>query len=128
MDIKDNTFSDNPYILVVESNPDEMFKISESLKRDGFRLIGAIDGEAAVENLEREVPDMVILDIHLSGGDGDMILDKIRGDDRTKGVKVIAMTASGEESRVLEGGADAILKKPVEMESLLSTVKSILNR
>ena len=102
-----------------------------TLKTAGYEACGLTDGAALFAALERHLPQLVILDVMLPGGDGVSILKKLRASSRTREIPVIMATAkSSEYDKVLglDSGADDYLAKPFGMMELLSRVKAVLRR
>ena len=121
-------FPKRPFILVVESIPDEMYKISEALKADNFRVMGAMDSESFTKSLNRELPDFIVIDVQLITGNGHNILQRLKEDDKTKNIKVIAVTSAEHEDRLWAEGADDILKKPVDPQRIIDSLKRFLGK
>jgi DNA-binding response OmpR family regulator len=117
-------------IVVVEDDPNIADLVDLYLRRDGFRVIQAIDGEGGLAAIEREQPRLVILDVGLPGAiDGLEVCRRLRAADRT--VPVLMLTArDGEIDRVLglELGADDYVTKPFSPRELVARVKAILRR
>jgi DNA-binding response OmpR family regulator len=124
--------ADNGTIVVVEDDPNIADLVDMYLRREGFRVIQAGDGEAGLGAVDRESPRMVILDVGLPGAmDGLDVCRRLRANDRTAAVPVIMLTArDGEIDRVLglELGADDYVSKPFSPRELVARVKAILRR
>ncbi len=102
-----------------------------TLRATGFKAEGFADGASFFEALERETPELVLLDIMLPDEDGLSILRKIRGRRSTSEIPIILATAKGSEYdkvKGLDGGADDYLAKPFGMMELVSRVKAVLRR
>ena len=115
-------------ILVVEDDRNISDLIRMYLEKEGFDVRIAYDGGKAVEEYDRQAPDMVLLDIMLPVMDGWTVLKKIRENDKTP---VIMLTAKGEtEDKVtgLEGGADDYIVKPFEMKEVLARIHAVMRR
>jgi len=120
-----------PRILVVEDEPDIAALIAYQLTKEGFRVETASTGSDALSALHRELPSLVVLDRMLPGMGGDEVLRSIRGDQATRGVAVLILTARREqEDRIhgLELGADDYLTKPFSPRELVLRVQAILRR
>ncbi len=120
------TFSDTSFIVVVESDPDRMYEISSLLKDDGFRVIGAMDGAAAMESIDREIPDLMIIDLNMADETAYELVRRLRDEKKDKTAKIVAIISDDGDTRLIEGGADAILRKPIDVKGLHSTVKKLL--
>ena len=115
-------------VLVVEDEPVVREVVVKYLRREGYRTLEAADGDAACELVEREQPDLVVLDLMLPGTDGLGVCRWIRS--RSE-VPVIVLTARGEEAdRIvgLELGADDYVTKPFSPRELAARVKTVLRR
>jgi len=118
-------------ILVVEDEKDILELIAYNLSKAGFRVIEAGDGEEALGILEREIPDLVVLDLMLPKIDGKEVCRRMRRSERTKKVPVLMLTALGEEvDRVVgfELGADDYVVKPFSTRELILRIEAILRR
>jgi DNA-binding response OmpR family regulator len=115
-------------ILVVDDEPSLRDTVAYSLRREGYDVVSAADGPAAIAAARTHRPDLVILDIMLPGMDGLQVCRAIRNEST---VPIIMLSAKGEEfDRVLglEIGADDYLTKPFAMRELLARVKANLRR
>jgi DNA-binding response OmpR family regulator len=116
-------------IVVVEDDPNISDLVDLYLRRDGYRVIQAADGEAGLIVIGRERPRLVILDVGLPGGiDGLEVCRRLRA---TSAIPVLMLTArDGEIDRVLglELGADDYVTKPFSPRELVARVKAILRR
>jgi len=119
---------DQPTILVVDDEPTVTEVVSIYLKRAGYQVVVAGDGEAALDVLENQSPDLVVLDLTLPKVDGLEITRWIRARGDTP---IIMLTARREElDRILglELGADDYVVKPFSPQELVSRVKAVLRR
>ena len=115
-------------VLVVDDEPTIREIVVGYLEREGFTTLEAADGNRARELLEREAPDLVVLDVMLPGTDGLELCRWIRARSR---LPVIMLTARGEESdRIvgLELGADDYVTKPFSPRELAARVRTVLRR
>ena len=113
-------------ILVVEDNEKNMKLFRDILGATGYRTLEATSGERAVELARSQEPDLVLMDIQLPGIDGVEALARLRGDERTAQVPVLALTAQameGDHERFLSAGFDAYVSKPVDIAELVATVR-----
>ncbi len=118
-------------ILVVEDETDLRELIGFNLEREGFRCGQAADGDEALAELGRAIPDLVILDRMLPNTSGDEVLAQMRRDQRTASVPVLMLTAKADESDELVGfamGADDYVTKPFSMKALIARVAALLRR
>ena len=115
-----------PQVLVVEDNERNMKLFRDVLHASGYRTLEASTGERAVELVFEHRPDLVLMDIQLPGIDGVEALDRLRADERSSSVPVLALTAQameGDRERFLAAGFDGYLSKPVNIAELVATVK-----
>jgi DNA-binding response OmpR family regulator len=115
-------------VLVVDDEPTIRDVVVQYLRREGYGTLEAGDGDAARELLEREWPNLVVLDLMLPGTDGLALCRWIRGRSQ---LPVIMLTARGEEAdRIvgLELGADDYVTKPFSPRELVARVRSVLRR
>ena len=125
---KAGTIEAMPTVLVVDDEPIVREVVVRYLQREGFATLEADDGERAREHLERESPDLVVLDVMLPGTDGLELCRRIRS---SSDVPVILLTARGEEAdRIvgLELGADDYVTKPFSPREPTARVRTVLRR
>jgi phosphate regulon transcriptional regulator PhoB len=118
-------------ILIVDDEPDIVELVTYNLKKDGFRVATASDGEEALHKIRKDKFDLVVLDLMLPGIQGVEICRIIRNDPKTAGTPIIMLTAKGEEvDRVigLESGADDYMTKPFSARELIARIKAVLRR
>ena len=115
-------------ILVVEDDRNISDLIRMYMEKEGFEVRSAYDGGKAIEEFEKQAPDLVLLDIMLPVMDGWAVCRKIR---ETSKVPIIMLTAKGEvNDRItgLEMGADDYIVKPFEMKELMARINAVLRR
>ena len=121
----------NLKILVVDDEPDIVELVMYNLRKEGFDVSSAFDGEDALAKIRKEKFDFIILDLMLPGIKGMEICRIMRSDPRTKNIPIIMLTAKGEEiDRILglEMGADDYMTKPFSPRELLARVKTVMRR
>ena len=112
-------------VLVVEDNDKNMKLFRDVLQATGYATLEAGTGEDAIRLAAAHVPALVLMDIQLPGMDGLEALGRLRGDEMTASIPVVALTAQamhGDRERFLEAGFDGYLSKPVDIVELLRTV------
>ena len=120
----------SPRILVADDEPALLRLLEFVLGRRGFIIQGVTNGNAAIEVLKAESPDLVILDVMMPGLDGYDVLTFIRETPRLEGLPVVMLTARAQLDDIQRGltlGADAYLAKPFDPDELLSVVESLLS-
>jgi two-component system phosphate regulon response regulator PhoB len=118
-------------ILIVEDDEEIRELLTLAMGREGWRLVMAKDGEAALTLLRREVFDCVILDIMLPGMDGFTVLKKLKAERTLGAMPVIMTTARGEDADIVAGlelGADDYVVKPYSPRVLIARVRAALRR
>jgi DNA-binding response OmpR family regulator len=115
-------------IMIVEDHPTMREAMRLILEHEGFEIREAPDGAAALAMAREQPPDLMFLDLNIPGTSGANVLSELKGDPATKGVRVIIVTATGEEGRdfVLSLGADEYFTKPFSPTALLRTVEKVL--
>ena len=120
--------SEQTVVLVADDDDDILLLVTTRLRRDGFEVIQARDGDEALDLALEHRPAIAVLDIGMPGLDGLAVVRAIRADDATKGMRVILLTAKAQESDVRRGfdaGADAYVKKPFSPADLSARVKQL---
>jgi len=118
-------------ILIVEDEESLLRLESIILTSKGYDVIGVADGIAAIEQISRSIPDLVILDVMLPDMDGLEVCRKIKNDPFTSKVPVIMLTArkgSKDMERGLEAGADAYMTKPFKSAQLIDMIENTLSK
>jgi two-component system, cell cycle response regulator DivK len=118
-------------ILIAEDNEKNRKLFRDVLQVNGFETLEATTGEEAVELATREHPLLVLMDIRLGGIDGVAALHRIREDQRTASIPVVALTAQameGDRERFLESGFDGYMSKPVNVQEFLAVVQRFCRR
>ena len=108
-------------ILYVEDNEDNIYMLKSRLERRDFSVVVATDGEQAVEMAEAEEPSLIIMDLSLPNVDGWEATRRLKANDRTKHIPVIALSAHamvGDRETALNAGCDDYDTKPVEFQRL----------
>jgi two-component system cell cycle response regulator DivK len=113
-------------ILVVEDNEKNMKLFRDVLEATGYRPLEASSGEEALALAAESTPALVLMDIQLPDIDGIEALRRLREDERTARIPVLALTAQamyGDRERFLSAGFDGYLSKPVDVPELVATVR-----
>jgi CheY-like chemotaxis protein len=115
-------------ILVVDDGPENVRLLGAVLVARGYEVVTATDGQAALDLVETEDPDLVLLDVMMPGLDGYAVCSQLRANDATAVLPVIMVTSSvGQERRkAIEAGADDFIPKPFNHDELLTRVRSLL--
>ena len=116
-------------ILIVDDEPNIVVSLEFLMKREGFDVAVATDGEAALKSVEEKTPDLVLLDIMLPKKNGFEVCQTIRANPGLQAVKIVMLTAKGRDTEVAKGtalGADAYMTKPFSTKDLIAQVRQIL--
>ena len=118
-------------ILLVDDEKDILEFVSYNLKREGFEVLTARNGEDGIELAKAEKPHLILLDDMMPGMDGIETCNAIRENDELSGVLLAMLTARGEDYSQVAGfdaGADDYITKPIKPKVLVSRVKALLRR
>lgn len=116
-------------VLVVEDESDLASLVEVNLQLAGYDVLTAPDGEVALEVIDRDQPDLVLLDVMMPGIDGWTVLRRVKEAEETRDLPVIMLTALSEERDLIQGhlqGAVQYVTKPFEMRGLLGAVEAAL--
>jgi len=120
----------NPKILIVEDEPDNLETLSAYLEFKNYDIAKAVDGEEALEQVKKEKPDVVVLDLSIPKIDGWEVAKRIRKDESSKDIVIIAFSAMAlphEMEKALSNGCDAFLPKPMSPDVLIAEIEKIFN-
>jgi two-component system, OmpR family, phosphate regulon response regulator PhoB len=120
-----------PLVLVADDEEDIRALVAFRLKRAGYEVITAADGEEALTLATTRLPDLVVLDMMMPKATGLEVTRSLRGQDETKDIPVILLTARAQEADVargIEAGADDYVKKPFSPQDLQLRVQALLER
>jgi DNA-binding response OmpR family regulator len=118
-----------PLVLVADDDPDILALVRFRLEREGYDVVSAPDGQAALELALDRVPDLAVLDVMMPRLDGLSTLKEIRGDPNLSALKVIMLSArstSDDRAAGMAAGADAYVAKPFEPEDLQTVLDQVL--
>jgi CheY-like chemotaxis protein len=118
-------------ILLVEDNEMNRDMLSRRLERKGFEIVVAIDGGQGLEMAKTQSPDLILMDMSLPVLDGWEATRRIKADDSTRVIPVIALTAhamAGDEEKAREAGCDDYDTKPIDLPRLLGKIEALLAR
>jgi len=120
----------NKRVLVVDDDQSIQRVLVQTLQLEGYEVATASDGVEALESLQGQLPDVVILDVMMPKLDGLDVLKRMRADERTHTVPVILLTARSSQEDIWEGwqsGVDYYMTKPFDVEELLRFLSHVLN-
>ena len=117
-------------ILVIEDNEKNMKLVRLLLEIGNYQVLESEDAETGVEIAQREVPDLILMDIQLPGMDGLQATQEIKKDPKLSKIPVVALTSyamDGDKARVLNAGCDGYFAKPIDTKNFLNVLRSYLN-
>lgn len=120
-----------PQILLVEDNPRNMKLLRDVLRTTGYRTLEASTGGQALTLAAEHGPALVLMDVRLPDMDGAEALRRLRVDERTASIPVLAVTAQamkGDGERFRQAGFDGYLSKPVDIDELLASIEQHCGR
>jgi two-component system alkaline phosphatase synthesis response regulator PhoP len=121
----------NYKIVIVDDDPDILEIISYNLKKEGFNTFTAENGKEGLEIIQKELPNLVLLDVMMPGMDGVETCEQIRNNSKLDNTIVAFLTARGEDYSQIAGfeaGADDYITKPIKPKVLVSRIKALLRR
>jgi two-component system cell cycle response regulator DivK len=113
-------------VLIAEDNTKNMKLVRDVLEAKGYRTLEATTGERAVELANEHLPDLILMDVQLPGIDGIDALGRLRNNNRTASIPVLAVTAQamqGDRERFLDAGFDDYISKPIDIVDFVSVVR-----
>jgi CheY-like chemotaxis protein len=113
-------------VLIAEDNAKNMKLVRDLLEAKGYRTLEATTGERAVELANEHQPDLILMDVQLPGIDGIDALGRLRNNNRTASIPVLAVTAQamqGDRERFLDAGFDDYISKPIDIVDFVSVVQ-----
>ena len=116
-------------ILYVEDNEDNVYMLSRRLKKKGFEIVIATDGEMGVEMADTEKPDLILMDLSLPKMDGWTATKSIKSMESLKKIPIIALSAHAMEEhkkRAIDSGCNDYDTKPVDIDRLLEKINNQL--
>jgi CheY-like chemotaxis protein len=115
-----------PTVLVVEDNEMNMQLVEYLLEEGGFQILKASSGEEALKLTNENVPDLILMDIHLPGMDGLSVVKRMKESDRTSRIPILALTAHamrGDRDRFLQAGCDGYISKPIDVKTFVPSIQ-----
>lgn len=117
------------HILIVDDEPKNLVMLEELFQFQGARVSSATSGEAALDLVGRDMPDLVLLDVSMPGMDGFEVCKRLKAEDATRRIPVIMVTGlrrMDDKIKGLEAGADDFLSKPVNAAELMTRSRNLL--
>jgi len=118
-------------ILVIEDEEDILELVRYNLTKEGYIITGATSGEKGLKAIDKELPDLIILDLMLPKIDGLEVCRRLKNRDETQKIPLIMLTAKSDEADIVTGlelGADDYVTKPFSPRILLARIRAVLRR
>ena len=118
-------------VLVVDDNALNIELVMFVLSDDGFTVACATDAADALQQIPVFRPELILMDIQMPGVDGMELTHRLKADPATRHIVIVAFTAyamKGDEARLLAGGCDGYLSKPIDVASFAATVRNFIIR
>jgi two-component system, OmpR family, alkaline phosphatase synthesis response regulator PhoP len=116
-------------ILIADDEQNIVISLEYLMRREGFEVSVAQDGDEAIAKIHAEQPDLVLLDIMMPKMNGFEVCQEIRSDPKLKGVRILMLTAKGRETEIAKGlalGADGYMTKPFSTKELVERIRALL--
>jgi len=116
-------------VLIVDDSNTNVFLLQSILETEGIKSSAAVNGKEAFDFLETHKPSLILLDIMMPDKDGFKVLEELKSKPEMKNIPVVFITAKSESNIrkiAIEAGATELIHKPIDVESLIKMVKSIL--
>jgi len=116
-------------ILIADDEPNILISLEFLMKREGYEVVVARDGQEAVEAIERERPALVLLDVMMPIKTGFDVCCEVRANEALQDTRILMLTAKGRDTDVAKGlalGADAYMTKPFSTKELVQKVRDML--
>ncbi len=119
----------NKKVLIADDEPNILISLEFLMKREGWQVSVARDGNEALAAILSQKPDLVLLDVMMPGKTGFEVCQAARADESLAGMKILMLTAKGRDTDVAQGmgvGADAYMTKPFSTKELAAKVREML--
>ncbi|WP_301102102.1 response regulator [Propionivibrio sp.] len=119
----------NKKVLIADDEPNIVISLEFLLRREGFDVLVAVDGEEALVKAREEKPDLILLDVMMPKMNGFDLCQALRADHDLDDMRILMLSAKGRETEVSKGlglGADAYVTKPFSTKELVLQVRSLL--
>jgi two-component system cell cycle response regulator DivK len=118
-------------VLYIEDNADNRLLVRRILEAYGFGFLGARDAQQALEVLDSQTPDLILMDINMPDIDGYVLTSQLKSLPHMSGVPIIAMTANvmkGDRERSLAAGCDGYIQKPIDVDILPTQLRRFIEQ
>ncbi len=117
-------------VLIADDEPNIVISLEFLMKREGYAVSVARDGHEALAAIQRDRPDLVLLDLMMPGKSGFDVCQAVRADAALASIKIVMLTAKGRDTDLAKGtalGADVYMTKPFSTQELAATVRRLLS-
>ncbi|MCB1959327.1 MAG: response regulator [Rhodocyclaceae bacterium] len=121
--------ADAKKILIADDEPNIVISLEFLMKREGFQVVVAVDGEEALVKIRTETPDLVLLDVMMPKKSGFEVCQEVKADPALAATRILMLTAKGRDTEMAKGlalGADAYVTKPFSTKDLVDKVRELL--
>ncbi|MDX9885169.1 response regulator [Thauera sp.] len=121
----------NKKILIADDEQNIVISLEFLMKREGFEVLVANDGEEAIKRIRADQPDLVLLDVMMPKKSGFEVCQEVKADPTLGAVRILMLTAKGRDTELAKGlalGADAYMTKPFSTRELVDKVRSLLEQ
>lgn len=118
-------------LLIADDEPNIVISVEYLMKREGFEVLVAGDGEEALTKIRQHRPDIVLLDVMMPKMSGFDVCQAVRADPALAGVRILMLTAKGRDTEVAKGlalGADVYMTKPFSTRELVEKVRQLVGQ
>ena len=118
-------------ILIADDEPNIVISLEYLMKREGYTVLVARDGQEALDTIARERPDLVLLDVMMPKKSGFEVCQAVRASEELQATKILMLTAKGRDTDLAKGlalGADAYMTKPFSTRELVQKVADMLGQ
>jgi CheY-like chemotaxis protein len=118
-----------PRILVVDDEEHIVMILRDSLEFSGFQVVTALNGIDALQEIEKQKPDLIVLDIGMPKMDGWEVCRRLKSDEKNRGIPIIILTAyaqTSDQKKGVELGADRFITKPCDLTYLIEEINELL--
>jgi CheY-like chemotaxis protein len=118
-------------VLLVEDNLDNFELVRFLLERSNYQVLGAHNGQKALEIARQELPDLIVMDLSIPEVDGWTAGRELKADPRTASIPLLALTAHtlpGDRKRTMESGFDGFISKPIDISTFPERIKNAIQK
>ena len=118
--------SEKPYVVLIDDDPNVHEMVKRTLNKANINLIGATDGERGLQIIRERMPQLILLDVYMSGRDGWSILREVKSDPELQAIPVAMVTQLSEEKFAESLGAEGYFTKPIDRSTFIPEIHRLL--